>query len=101
MSDSTAGLDSTNQAEQQQTTQRQCEEIRGDRISTKTNKIIRISFQNIRGFGITKNSTQSEAIQEFNETNDITIYMMVEVNINWRITGKRNNIWDIARRWFE
>ncbi len=27
--------------------------------------------------------------------------MMAEVNVNWRIVGKRNSIWDISRRWFE
>jgi hypothetical protein len=27
--------------------------------------------------------------------------MMAEVNVNWRIVGKHNSIWDISRRWFE
>jgi hypothetical protein len=54
--------DSTNQVQQTTTNQRKSEEIWGDRISKEINKIIQITFQNIRGFGTEKDSIQSEAI---------------------------------------
>jgi hypothetical protein len=102
MSTLNAGLEITEQAEQQKTHRRKCEEIWGDRISTiKNNKIIRFSFQNIRGFGKEKESVQSESIREFIQEYDLDVYMMAEVNVNWRIVGRRNSIWDISRRWFE
>jgi hypothetical protein len=102
MSNPIAVSGNTNQTRQQQLTRRQGEEIWGDRISTKINKIIRIYFQNIRGLGKTKHSIQSESIREFIQQYNIDmIYMMAEVNVNWCIVGKRNSIWDIARRWFE
>jgi exonuclease III len=101
MSTPTTGLDITTQAEQQNKNRRTGNEIWGDKISKNKNKLIRITFQNIRGFGTTKDSVQSESIREFIEEYNIDIYMMAEVNVNWRIVGKRNSIWDISRRWFE
>jgi hypothetical protein len=40
-------------------------------------------------------------MREFIQQNNIDIYMVAEVNVNWCIVGKRNSIWDIARQWFE
>jgi hypothetical protein len=101
MSQDRSEQDDTDPAEKTQNNRRKGDEIWGDRISTKHNKIIRISFQNIRGFGKDKESIQAESIRQFIEEYDIDTYLMAEVNVNWRIVGKRNSIWDISRRWFE
>jgi hypothetical protein len=98
---SNAGFEITKQAKQQINNGRKGKEIWGDRISKINNKLIRISFQNIRGFGKEKESVQSESIREIIEEYNIDVYMMAEVNINWRIVGWRNSIWDISMRWFE
>jgi hypothetical protein len=91
----------TENAEQATNNRRNSEETWGDRVSQKNNKIIRITFQNIRGFGTEKESIQSESIREFIELKEVDVCMMAEVNVNWRIVGKRNSIWDISRSWFE
>jgi exonuclease III len=101
MSRTQSDLGDTDQVQQTQINQSKGEEIWGDRISNINNKIIRLSFQNIRGFGTERESIQSESIREFMVEYDIDVYMMAEVNVNWRIVGRRNSIWDISRRWFE
>jgi hypothetical protein len=74
MSSPAAGHDSTNQANQHKQYRRKRKEIWGDRISKKSHKLIRLSFQNIRGFGTMKNSVESKSIREFINQNNRYIY---------------------------
>ena len=73
----------------------------GDIMPRKDKEIIRIAFQNINGFGITKKDCKAERIREFMEENSIDIFGMAEMNVNWRIVGKKNTINDLTRGWFE
>ena len=72
-----------------------------DLPQNKSNKNLRIILQNINGFGDFKGSTKSEAIKEMLLETDPDIYIMVEVNVNWRIVAKQNSIYDMMRGWFE
>ena len=74
----------------------------GDEMaSQKCNKNIRIIFQNINGFGYTRESLKSKIIKAFLTETEADIFGMSEVNVNWRITAKKNHIKDITRGWFE
>ena len=68
-----------------------------DLPQNKSNKNLRIILQNINGFGDFKGSTKSEAIKEMLLETDPDIYIMVEVNVNWRIVAKQNSIYGMMR----
>ena len=74
----------------------------GDKISSKkeTNNL-RVAFQNINGFGANKEAIKHQIIREFIKKNEIDIYAISEVNVNWRITSKKNSINELTRGWFE
>ena len=74
----------------------------GDEMaSQKSSKILRIIFQNINGFGYTKDSAKVKNIKAFLTETEADIFGMSEMNVNWRITAKKNHIKDITRGWFE
>ena len=74
----------------------------GDKMDEKkSEKVIRIAFQNINGFGHTKGSIKQSEIREFMQEKEIDVYGLSEINVNWRITSKTNSIYDIVRGWFE
>ena len=39
-------------------------------------------------------------VKEFINVNRVDIFMMAEVNVNWKIVGKKHNLRAITRRWF-
>ena len=74
----------------------------GDSISNnKSNDVIRIAFQNVRGFGTEAKNPRTIAIKKFIDSNDIDAMAFAEVNVNWTNLRKHNTIESIAREWYE
>ena len=75
--------------------------IHGDVLSKKkVRSNIRIIFQNINGFGVTEPQVKKDLIKEFINKFKIDIYVMAEVNINWKIVAKKESLRDICKEWF-
>ena len=65
----------------------------GDKIeNTKSKDIIRVCFQNINGFGISRKSNKSEMIRKMMEEKELDIMAMAEVNVNWDRVGVTNSM---------
>ena len=60
----------------------------GDKLSRKVNEIVRISFQNINGFGSEAENSKKEDLRQFMSDNDIDVMLMAEMNVNWKKVGK-------------
>ena len=73
----------------------------GDKIGTKANEVVRISFQNINGFGYKYKDRKAERIREYMEEIEVDIMLMAEINVNWRIIGRINTINSVTRGWFD
>ena len=73
----------------------------GDMLSkSKETGITRFMFQNINGLGTTEKSNKREYLREFIDYYNINIMALAEVNINWRIVGKKS-LYTLSKKWFE
>ena len=75
--------------------------IWGEQLSKKSDHNIRLIFQNIRGFGTEKEDSKAEHIRQFINEHEVDIMAMSEMNVNWRLVGKKNTMEDITQSWFE
>ena len=74
----------------------------GDKIENiKSKDVIRVCFQNINGFGISRTSNKSEMIRKMMEEKELDIMVMAEVNVNWDRVGVTNSMHKTCRQWFE
>ena len=73
----------------------------GDNINSKSKEIIRVMFQNVRGFGYKKEQPKTDSIRKLVQNNKVDIFGMSEINIHWKLTARKNSIQDVARYWFE
>ena len=73
----------------------------GDRMEGKENEDLRITFQNINGFGRETKNNKSEEIRQFIEEFNVDVCTLAEMNVNWKLVGKKNTISDITRGWFD
>ena len=78
------------------------EESWGDKLGLKDKDNVRISFQNVNGFlAGDVPLLKSKQIHQFLKTNEIDAHAMVEMNVNWRLTPKKETLNDLACDWFE
>ena len=75
--------------------------IWGDTSKNKEGKVLRISFQNINGFGYGQDEFKAEDIRRLIQEREIDICLLAEMNVNWRVLNKRRTINDRVRGWFE
>ena len=54
----------------------------GDKLNSKVKEIVRISFQNINGFGSEAESSKKEDIRRFMEDKEIDVMALAEMNVN-------------------
>ena len=74
----------------------------GDELSrNKRKEIIRIGYQNVKGFGYSMTDTKTERIRNFIVEKKLDSMLMVEINTNWRLINQHNLLQSIAKRWFE
>ena len=73
----------------------------GDKLNSKVKEIVRISFQNINGFGSEAESSKKEDIRRFMEDKEIDVMALAEMNVNWKKVGKRHTINKLIQDWFE
>ena len=78
-----------------------CRETYGDKmIKKKSSKTIRVVFQNVNGFLPVNGDDKKELIRNFINDNRVDIFMMAEVNVNWKIVGVKENLRSLTRKWF-
>ena len=74
----------------------------GDELSKKDKQVIRVMFQNINGFGYTKeDETKTKGFYDLMKSSEADIYSMAETNVDWRRVSKRFTIWEQTKEWFE
>ena len=74
----------------------------GDDLTKKQKHIIRIMFQNINGFGCSKeDETKTKGFYDLMKSSEVDIYAMAETNVDWRRVSKKYTIWDQTKEWFE
>ena len=79
-----------------------CRDTYGDIMSKSKNKgIMRVIFQNINGLGTNEESDKREYSKEFINNYRVDVMTLVEVNINWRIVGGKENLHTLTKKWFE
>ena len=78
-----------------------CRDIYGDKMEKKKRENIRIVNQNINGLGTSVETDKRDAIKNFIVKNKIDLFVMSEVNINWKVVAKRNSMGMLAKKWFE
>ncbi len=76
-------------------------EIYGDKLRKKSSNKIRIVFQNINGLLPEDDENKKEIIREFISTNCVDIFMLAEVNVNWKIVSKQENLRSMTKKWFK
>ena len=80
----------------------QCRDIFGDKLSKdKDSNNVRFVFQNINGLQLEDNKEKKELIRDFINKYKVDFFAMAEVNVNWRIVQKKQNLHSLAKKWFE
>ena len=76
--------------------------IWGDNLKHKNKKNLRIMFQNINGFGCTKeDEPKTKGFFDLMKDSEIDVFAMAETNVDWRKVKKKYTIWDQTKEWFE
>ena len=74
----------------------------GDPLINKKKEDIRIIFQNLNGFGNTKEDEyRTQSFYDLMHQTEADIYSMAETNTDWRKVPKQSTIWEITKEWFE
>ena len=74
----------------------------GDKLSNnKSKNVIRILFQNVRGFGYHKEQQKTNSIKKLALDTQSDIFCMAEINIHWKLTSKQHSVRQVAKNWYE
>ena len=74
----------------------------GDELSnSKSKEVIRILFQNVRGFGYHKDQQKTTSIKKLALDSQADIFCMSEINIHWNSRSRQHSIRQVAKNWYE
>ena len=62
---------------------------------------LRLAFQNINGFGLSKEKIKDKQLFDFLKEEEVDMMGMAEANICWPKADQKNRLWDRTRGWFE
>ena len=63
--------------------------------------MVRILFQNVRGFGYHKDQQKTTSIKKLALDSQADIFCVAEINIHWNLTSKQHSIQQVAKNWYE
>ena len=63
--------------------------------------MVRIAFQNIRGFGSSEKNAKAENLRQHIMEKNIDIMVLAEMNVNWKRVAKRKNLTQMCKQWFQ
>ena len=92
----------TRQEKQKSQQSKESRDTFGDKIKRKKNSnTLRVVFQNVNGLMPKDNEDKRELIRDFINDYKVDIFMMAEVNVNWKIVGKKHDLRSITKKWYK